>query len=153
VIETILLPALLCGLGLSVGLGGLGVFVIWQRLSFVGDVLAHASLLGLTFSVLVSWAPIWGVLCVALALGFLLSQSLAHGKWAQETLLALLSYGGLAFALLIVGLIPSGSQILTRYLFGDILAVTSVELALVWGLAAFVCVFWRGNGKIYSLLQ
>ncbi|MCP4924203.1 MAG: zinc ABC transporter permease subunit ZnuB [bacterium] len=146
-IELILLPALFGGLGLSFCLGGLGVFVIWQRLSFLGDVLAHASLLGLALSVLMNWAPLWGILLVALALGFILAQSLTHSRWAQETLLALLSYGGLAFALLIIGLTPAGPQILTRYLFGDILAITFVEICLIWTMVAAVLIFlkwkWR----------
>lgn len=146
-IELILLPALLGGLGLSLCLGALGVFVVWQRLSFLGDVLAHASLLGLALSVLMNWTPLWGILLVALILGGILAHSLTHSRWAQETLLALLSYGGLAFALLIVGMMPSGPQILTRYLFGDILAITPVELGLIWAMTGAVLLFltlkWR----------
>ena len=38
--------ALLVGIGMALVTGPLGCFVVWRRLSFFGDTLAHSALLG-----------------------------------------------------------------------------------------------------------
>ena len=42
--------ALVAGLGIAFVTGPLGCFVIWRRLSYFGDTLAHSALLGVTLS-------------------------------------------------------------------------------------------------------
>ena len=42
--------ALLAGLGVAIVTGPLGCFVIWRRLSYFGDTLAHSALLGVTLA-------------------------------------------------------------------------------------------------------
>ena len=44
--------ALVAGLGVAFVTGPLGCFVIWRRLSYFGDTLAHSALLGVTFCLL-----------------------------------------------------------------------------------------------------
>ena len=43
--------ALIAGIGIALVTGPLGCFIIWRRLSFFGDTLAHAALLGVTMAV------------------------------------------------------------------------------------------------------
>ena len=40
--------ALVAGIGIAFVTGPLGCFVVWRRLSYFGDTLAHSSLLGVT---------------------------------------------------------------------------------------------------------
>ena len=47
-----LLPALLAGLGIALLAGPLGSFVVWRKMAYFGDTLAHASLLGLSLGFL-----------------------------------------------------------------------------------------------------
>ena len=42
--------ALVAGLGVAIVTGPLGCFVIWRRLSYFGDTLAHSALLGVTLA-------------------------------------------------------------------------------------------------------
>ena len=42
--------ALVAGLGVALVTGPLGCFIIWRRLSFFGDTLAHSALLGVTLA-------------------------------------------------------------------------------------------------------
>ena len=42
--------ALLAGIGIALITGPLGCFVIWRRLSFFADTLAHSALLGVTMA-------------------------------------------------------------------------------------------------------
>ena len=45
----LLLPGWLGGVLLALAAGPLGSFVVWRRMSYFGDTLAHASLLGVAF--------------------------------------------------------------------------------------------------------
>ena len=40
--------ALVAGIGVAIVTGPLGCFVVWRRLSYFGDTLAHSALLGVT---------------------------------------------------------------------------------------------------------
>ena len=42
--------ALIAGLGIALVTGPLGCFVVWRRLSYFGDTLAHSALLGVTLA-------------------------------------------------------------------------------------------------------
>ncbi len=48
----LLLPGWLAGIMLACAAGPLGSFVVWRRMSYFGDTLAHASLLGVAFGLL-----------------------------------------------------------------------------------------------------
>lgn len=49
-----LLYALLAGLGVAVVAGPLGCFVVWRRMAYFGDTLAHSALLGVALGVLLN---------------------------------------------------------------------------------------------------
>ena len=42
--------ALIAGIGVAIVTGPLGCFVVWRRLSYFGDTLAHSALLGVTLA-------------------------------------------------------------------------------------------------------
>ena len=44
--------ALVAGIGIAFVAGPLGCFVVWRRLSYFGDTLAHSALLGVTLSLI-----------------------------------------------------------------------------------------------------
>ena len=44
--------ALFVGIGMALVTGPLGCFVVWRRLSFFGDTLAHSALLGILLHIL-----------------------------------------------------------------------------------------------------
>ena len=46
--------ALVAGIGVAIVTGPLGCFVVWRRLSYFGDTLAHSALLGVTMGLLIS---------------------------------------------------------------------------------------------------
>ena len=49
--DDFLFRALVAGIGIALVTGPLGCFVVWRRLSFFGDTLAHSALLGVLLSV------------------------------------------------------------------------------------------------------
>ena len=72
----LLLPGWLAGMMLACAAGPLGSFVVWRRMSYFGDTLAHASLLGVAFGLLLNVNPFYAVIAVTL----LLAGGLVAGK-------------------------------------------------------------------------
>ena len=64
-----LVNALLAGLALALVAGPLGSFVVWRRMAYFGDTLAHAALLGVAVGLLLDVSPTLAVTvgCVLLA--------------------------------------------------------------------------------------
>ncbi len=53
---------------LACAAGPLAPFVVWRRMSYFGDTLAHASLLGVAFGLLLNVNPFYAVIAVTLLL-------------------------------------------------------------------------------------
>ena len=100
----LLLPGWLAGMMLACAAGPLGSFVVWRRMSYFGDTLAHASLLGVAFGLLLNVNPFYAVIVVTLLLA-----------------------GGLV----VVSLMSNVRVDLMAYLFGDLLAVTPQDLIAI----------------------
>lgn len=133
-----MLYALLCGLGVALVAGPLGAFVVWRRMAYFGDTLAHSALMGVTFGLLLSIN-----LNLAVAIGCLLLAlmlvALQHNRLlATDTLLGILSHSTLALGLVLVSVFTSSRIDLMAYLFGDILAANRADVFTVWLIATAV---------------
>jgi len=138
VIPEFLLRAWLAGIGLALVAGPLGCFVVWRRMAYFGDALAHSALLGVALGFLFGIDLILGVVfcCVAMALLVVLMQE--QRRLATDTLLGLLAHSGLALGLVAIAMVPTVRVDLMGYLFGDVLAVGWRDLASIWGGGALV---------------
>ena len=67
IIDDFLIIALLAGLGVAVVAGSLGCVVVWRRMAYFGDTLAHSALLGVALAISVDVLPIIGVVITAQA--------------------------------------------------------------------------------------
>ncbi len=132
-IPDFMVRALLAGLGVAVVAGPLGVFVVWRRMAYFGEALAHSALLGVVLGAVLGVLP-WLVIiavCSAVALIlFALERSSGRGS---DAAIGLIAQGSLAFALVILAFMESERIDLFAYLFGDILAVTRFDLWLIYG--------------------
>jgi zinc transport system permease protein len=132
--------ALIAGAGVALVAGPLGCFIVWRRLAYFGDTLSHAALLGvalaLLFEVNVTLAVFAVSVCVSLAL--LLLQKRA--TLSADALLGLLSHSALAVGLVALAFMTWVRVDLMGFLFGDILAVTPLDIAIVWGGGAVVLI-------------
>lgn len=130
--------ALLAGTLVGLVAGPLGSFIVWQRMSFFGDTLAHSALLGVALGLLTGIASNIAVLicCAVVAIALIYLRS--HTRLSQDSLLAIIAHGSLALGLVLVSLSPSGGVDLTAYLFGDILAVSQGDLWIIAG-SVLIC--------------
>lgn len=124
--------ALLAGIGVALTAGPLGCFVVWRRMAYFGDTMAHAGLLGVALALVLQIAPVFGVFAVAAAIAGILLLLDRRGALSTDALLGLLSHGTLAVGLVLVALMTWVRIDLTALLFGDVLAVGVDDLVLIW---------------------
>jgi len=126
--------ALLAGL-LTGALGGaLGSFAVLRQLSFFGDALGHAALLGITAGILLGLDPTLVLLPFAVLFAFGVHHLTRRSGLPADALLNILYSSSLALAVLVLSRIPSQQGSLEQLLFGDILGVSWLDLGLMLAL-------------------
>ena len=124
--------ALIAGIGIAIIAGPLGCLVIWRRLSYFGDTLSHSALLGVTLAYAFSTNITLSVFIISSVVAILLINLQKRTKLAGDSLLGLLAHSTLAIGLVLIGFLSSIRFDLMGLLFGDILAVTTEDITLVW---------------------
>jgi zinc transport system permease protein len=147
----LLLPGWFAGFLLALAAGPLGSFVVWRRMSYFGDTLAHASLLGVAFGLLLNISPFYAVITVTLLLSLLLVWLERRPHLAIDTLLGILAHSALSLGLVVVSLMSNVRVDLMAYLFGDLLSVTPADLYTIAAGVAIVLVVLALNWR--SLLS
>lgn len=125
----LLLPAWIMGSLLVFLTAPLGCLMLWRKMSFFADTMAHGTLLGVATAALLS-LPFWlGVLLIAISLVTIL-WFLHDKRLPNDALLALCSSTLLCLGLLAIQHIPSLRPELLSYLFGDLLTVAWPDLSI-----------------------
>ena len=137
-LDDFFIRALLAGIGIALVTGPLGCFIIWRRLSFFGDTLAHAALLGVTMAVFFEINIAFSVFLISSVVALILIKLQKSTKLPGDALLGLLAHSSLAVGLVVIGFLTSIRFDVMGLLFGDILAVNQNDLLLIWIGGAFI---------------
>lgn len=140
-----MLYAALAGSGVALMAGPLGSFIVWRRLAFFGDTLAHSTLLGVCFALFFHLPLYVGLITVCLAVAFSAGYASCGKDVSTDSLLGVFSHATLALGVILASLLPGVQINLVEWLFGDILAVTKQDL--VWIASAVVLVI----GSLYLI--
>ena len=153
-LDDFMIRAGLAGVAVAFAAGPVGCFVVWRRMAYFGDATAHAAILGVALSLAFSISVFWGVLAAALVTALAVVILSGH-KLAADTLLGVIAHGSIAVGLVAVAMVSSRSINIESYLFGDILAVSKSDLALIWigSLAVIGLLIWRWSGLLVSTLN
>jgi len=142
-----LLPSILAGLGIALIAGPLGSFVVWRKMAYFGDTLAHASLMGLALGFLFNINLYLALLICCLMLAVLLVTLQKQKLVATDTLLGILAHSALSLGLVAVSFLDNVRVDLMSYLFGDLLAVSPTDLVFIYTGAGVIglvlATFWR----------
>ncbi|WED25768.1 metal ABC transporter permease [Vibrio sp. DW001] len=153
-LDDFLLRAALAGLGVTLAAAPLGCFIVWRRMAYFGDATAHASMLGVALSLAFSLPIFPSVLFIALLMAITVSTLSGRG-YAMDTLLGVLAHSALAIGLVAVSFLSGVRLDLMAYLFGDILAVSKMDLLMIWGgtLLVIGLISQRWAGLLLSTLN
>ena len=140
--DMFLLYALAAGIALALVAGPLGSVVVWRRMAYFGDTLAHASLLGVALAVAADVMPMAGVGVIGAVLAAMLFWLERQRDLSTDTLLGILSHSALALGLIVLSLIQlQGYNInLMAYLFGDLLAVSLRDIIIMYAMVLVILV-------------
>ena len=90
-IDLLLLP-LLAGLGVALTSGPLGSFIIWRRMAYFGDTLAHSALLGVAIGLFLSIDTSLSIIATSIffAISLVILEKKSH--LSSDTVLGILSH-------------------------------------------------------------
>ena len=124
--------ALVAGIGVAIVTGPLGCFVVWRRLSYFGDTLAHSALLGVTMAYSFQFNIAISVFLISSLIALILIKLQKRTNLPGDALLGLLAHSSLAVGLVVIGFLTFIRFDIMGLLFGDILAVNVTDLIIIW---------------------
>lgn len=130
--------ALLAGILVSIACGIIGTFVVINRIVFISGGIAHAAYGGIGLGYYLNFNPVLGAVgfSVLAALGMGLAQRKTRQR--SDTIIGVMWAFGMAIGIILIDLSPGYKADLMSYLFGSILTVSRLDLAIMLGLDAFI---------------
>ena len=99
--DDFILRAMLAGLLVVLVSGPMGCVVVWRRMAYFGDALAHSALLGTSLAIMLDLKPLFGVILIGGAISYLLLRLQLKRDLSSDAILGILSHGALATGLVI----------------------------------------------------
>lgn len=133
-----MIRAVIAGIGIALVAGPLGSIIVWRRMANFGDALAHSTLLGLCFALLLNIHVYIGLTSVCILVASALALFSKQRHLANDTILCMLAYTTLAIGLILATVLKGIRVDLLSYLYGDILSVNNTDLIWIYCVDAVV---------------
>jgi zinc transport system permease protein len=131
---------------LGAAAGPIGCFVLWRRMAYLGESVAHMGLLGVAIGLLLGVSPIIGVGVLAVVAALLMARA-DSGLIPAGSFVGIVGHAGLALGFILLATMETVRTDLLGYLFGDVLALSNMDLmSIALGGAVIVSgtvFFWR----------
>ncbi|MCS7286547.1 MAG: metal ABC transporter permease [Anaerolineae bacterium] len=136
--------ALIASIIVGIVCGVVGSYVVLRGMAFLGDALAHSILPGVAIGYLLGkgakgpifWGAIVAAILASLGIGALSKQT----KLREDASIGIIFAGMLALGIAIISSVRNYAVDLAHFLFGNVLAVSWGDLALIAGLGAAVII-------------
>lgn len=123
--------ALIGGALVAVLCGVVGTWVVIRGMAFLGEALAHGMLPGVALATVLGAPVLVGGAMSAVAMSFGITALQRRGRLSYDTSIGMLFVSMLALGVIIISHSGSFATDATSILFGDILAITTVDLVLL----------------------
>lgn len=144
--------AVIAGVGFALIAGPLGCFVVWQRLAYFGDTMAHSALLGVALALAFEVNILIGVFIVCFLVALVVGRIGEHSTLSGDSTLGVLSHASLSIGLVLISLMYWIRVDVLHFLFGNILAVSWQEILMIYGGGAVIlCVLIRKWNNLICL--
>ena len=150
-IEPFIIRAIIAGVGIAIIAGAIGCFVVWRKMAYFGDSLAHSALLGVALGLVMGISTNLGTIIICSLFAVVLIWLQQKKILATDTLLGILAHSALSVGMVTLSLLEKSVD-LHSYLFGDILAVTSAEIYFILFGGFFVLIFLYFNWSSFVLM-
>ncbi len=132
IFESLFLTSLLAGIGLALMVAPLSCVVVWQKMAYLGDTMAHAALPGIVFAVLFQVNITISVFITVCFVAVNLEIIKRYHSLSNDVILGILAHCALAIGIILWVFFEIKLD-LHSLLFGDILAVTSRDIIFIYG--------------------
>ena len=149
--EPFLIRAIIAGIGVAIIAGAIGCFVVWRKMAYFGDSLAHSALLGVALGLVLGISTNVGTIIICSSFTIILIWLQQKKILATDTLLGILAHSALSVGMVVLSLLDRSVD-LHSYLFGDILAVNSLEIYFIILGGLFVLIFLYFNWASFVLM-
>ncbi|MGL9725976.1 MAG: metal ABC transporter permease [Wolbachia sp.] len=129
--QSFFINSLIAVVMISLITGALGSFMIWQRLSYLGDSLSHSSLLGIALALIFNISPSISIMLIAIMFAILLSLNF-NKLYSADTILNIVTNVVLSSSLILMSFLPSGNNSIITSLFGDILMLNQSDIISIF---------------------
>ncbi|MBH68331.1 MAG: hypothetical protein CMM58_08260 [Rhodospirillaceae bacterium] len=153
-LEPFIVNAILAGVAVALITGVMGCFVVWRRMAYFGDSLAHSALLGVALGFAVGISVNLGIVIICSIFALLLLWLQQKKVLATDTLLGILAHSALSIGMVTISVL--GQRIdLHSILFGDILTVTKSELWWIYigGAIVIIILILNWSSLVLMTLQ
>jgi len=132
--------AFFAAVGLAIIAAPLGCIVVWRRMSYVGETLSQAGLLGVALGLAANVNLTLAVILAAMAAAGMLTLLGRQKMVPLDSALGLMHHATLALGIAAISLVKGPGIDLMSYLFGDVFAVTETDLVWIYVGGAVVMV-------------
>jgi len=132
--------ALLAGVLVSIVCGVIGTYVVVRRMVFISGGISHSAFGGIGLGYLVGIDPVIGAMVFAIVSALGIGAISRRTRLPEDTAIGILWAVGMALGVIFIGLSPGFAPDLFGYLFGNILAVSFSDLALMLGVTVVMLV-------------
>ncbi len=115
-----------------------GTFVVLKGLAFMGDAVAHSSLLGIAAAYLIGGSIFWGAFAWAVPASVAITFISRHARIRLDTSVGIIYAGGFALGIIVASQASNYTSDLFSFLFGNVLGVSWSEVILIGVVAGVV---------------
>ena len=149
-LEPFLIRAIIAGIGVAIIAGIIGCFVVWRKMAYFGDSLAHSALLGVALGLVFGISTNLGTIIICSIFTISLIWLQQKNVLATDTLLGILAHSALSVGMVVLSILERSID-LHSYLFGDILAVTIMEIYIAMIGGIFILIILSINWQSFVL--
>lgn len=131
---------------LAAASGPIGCFILWRRLAYVGESVAHMGLLGAALGLLIGVNALWGTAVLAIVAALIMARA-PDRTIPAGTFVGIVGHIGLALGFVVLSMMETVRTDLMGYLFGDVLALGDGDLLGIAAIGLLVLgvtlLFWK----------
>lgn len=136
--EPFIIKAMIAGVGVAAFAGVLGCFIVWKRMAYFGDSLAHSSLLGIALGIAVGVSMNLSIIIFSLIFASLLLWLQKKEFIPSDSILGILTHAALSFGIISLSLTNNANLDIHSFLFGDILTVNTQDIYWIYLVAIII---------------
>lgn len=130
--------AFVTGVFVAVLCSSLGLFLVLRRLSLIGDGLAHVSFGAIAIGIFLGFYPLYAAIPLVVGGSLLILKLTQKAKVYGDAAIGIVSSASLAGGVILASLSGGFNVDLLSFLFGNILAISDVEMVTSIALSAVV---------------